>query len=123
MKLGAFSISLTVKDLEQSKAFYETLGFAVFAGDQAKNYLIMKNDDALIGLFQGMFESNILTFNPGWDQNAQTLENYNDVREIQTHLKAHNIPLDQEADATSTGPGSIVLKDPDGNLILIDQHI
>ena len=123
MELGAFSISLSVKDIHASKDFYETLGFAVFAGDIERNYLIMKNGNALVGLFQGMFENNILTFNPGWDENAQTLESYKDVREIQKHLKANGINLIQEADESTTGPGSAVLTDPDGNTILIDQHV
>ncbi|WP_225035506.1 VOC family protein [Winogradskyella sp. SM1960] len=123
MKLGAFSISLAVKDIKASKAFYETLGFSVFAGDLEKNYLIMKNEESLVGLFQGMFENNILTFNPGWDQNANTLENFDDVRTIQEHLKSKNIKLEHEADATTSGPASFVVLDPDGNAILIDQHI
>ena len=123
MKLGAFSVSLAVKDIKASKAFYETLGFKVFAGDLDRNYLIMKNESTLIGLFQGMFENNILTFNPGWDQDANTLENYDDVRAIQKHLKSNNITLTSEADESSTGPASLVVLDPDGNAILIDQHI
>ncbi|MDH7913062.1 VOC family protein [Winogradskyella sp. SYSU M77433] len=123
MKLGAFSVSLAVKDIKASKAFYETLGFKVFAGDLEKNYLIMKNESTLIGLFQGMFENNILTFNPGWDQDANTLENYDDVRAIQKHLKSNNITLTSEADESTTGPASLVVLDPDGNTILIDQHI
>ncbi|WP_378174451.1 VOC family protein [Aquimarina sp. SS2-1] len=123
MKLGAFSISLSVKDLKISKEFYENLGFHVFAGEMEKNYLIMKNGDALVGLFQGMFENNILTFNPGWDTNANTLKNFDDVRDIQKHLKNKGIKLEQETDETSSGPGSVVLIDPDGNTILIDQHI
>ncbi|MDY8136824.1 VOC family protein [Aquimarina sp. 2201CG5-10] len=123
MKLGAFSISLNVKDIKASKSFYEKLGFTVFAGDIERNYLIMKNEDSLIGLFQGMFEDNILTFNPGWDQNANTLDSFDDVRDIQRHLKAEKIKLDREADETTTGPASIVLIDPDGNPVLIDQHI
>jgi glyoxylase I family protein len=123
MKLGAFSISLAVKDLQASKTFYETLGFSTFAGSNEQNYLIMKNEDSLIGLFQGMFEHNILTFNPGWDQNAQALDQFDDVRAIQQHLKEKNIHLEQEVDVASSGPGSIVLYDPDGNTILIDQHI
>ena len=123
MKLGAFSISLTVKDLQVSKAFYEKLGFSVFAGDMERNYLIMKNGNALVGLFQGMFEQNILTFNPGWDENAQTLEDFDDVRNIQQHLKENEIPLMQEVEAGTTGPGSIMLLDPDGNPVLIDQHV
>ncbi len=122
MKLGAFSVSLNVKDITASKAFYENLGFAVFAGDISKNYLIMKNENSLIGLFQGMFEGNILTFNPGWDENAQNIENFEDVREIQKHLKSKNIKLSAEADENTSGPASLMLNDPDGNVILIDQH-
>lgn len=123
MKLGAFSVSLNVKDIHASKSFYETLGFSVFAGNIDHNYLIMKNGDSIIGLFQGMFEKNILTFNPGWDQNAQTLESYDDVREIQEHLKTNNVTLEKETDGSKSGPASIVFYDPDGNTILIDQHI
>lgn len=122
MKLGAFSISLAVKDLNVSRKFYENLGFSVFAGDE-KHYLIMKNGNTLIGLFQGMFEKNILTFNPGWDENAATLEQYDDVRTIQADLKSKKLTLDREADENTSGPASIVLTDPDGNHILIDQHI
>ena len=122
MKLGAFSISLSVKDLEVSKEFYENLGFAVFAGQVEKNYLIMKNGNALVGLFQGMFEGNILTFNPGWDENAQNLENFDDVRDIQKHLKSNKVKLSSEADEKTTGPASFTLSDPDSNVILIDQH-
>ncbi len=123
MKLGAFSVSLSVKDINASKAFYEKLGFTVFGGDIAKNYLIMKNEDSLIGLFQGMFENNILTFNPGWDTNAGILEEFDDVREIQKQLKEENITLVNEADPNTTGPSSITLLDPDGNVVLIDQHV
>jgi len=123
MKLGAFSISLNVKDLNASKLFYENLGFIVFAGDFKMNYLIMKNENSLIGLFQGMFEKNILTFNPGWDESARKLPQFDDVREIQRTLKSKQIKLESEADEKSTGPASIVLMDPDGNAILIDQHI
>jgi len=123
MQLGAFSISLAVKDLQVSKIFYEALGFSVFAGSMDSKYLIMKNGNALIGLFQGMFTGNILTFNPGWDENAKTLETFEDVRAIQAHLKANNIPIVQEANEHSTGPGSLVVADPDGNSILIDQHV
>jgi len=123
MKLGAFSASLSVKDLAISKSFYETLGFSHFAGDTEKRYLIMKNGNALIGLFQGMFEGNILTFNPGWDENAQLQDSYDDVRDIQKHLKSQGIAQDTEVDESTSGPGSIVLKDPDGNVILIDQHV
>ncbi len=122
MKLGAFSVSLNVKDLQESKEFYEKFGFKEFGGGMEMNYLIMKNEDSLIGLFQGMFEGNILTFNPGWDQNAENLEEFDDVRDIQRELKAADVKLDMEADEETTGPASIMLKDPDGNVILIDQH-
>ncbi len=123
MELGAFSISLSVKDIQVSKTFYENIGFSVFAGDLEKNYLIMKNGNALVGLFQGMFENNILTFNPGWDESANTLESFADIRKIQQQLKKNNIKLDTETDDNASGPGSIVFMDPDGNSILIDQHI
>ena len=123
MKLGAFSVSLSVKDIHASKQFYENLGFKVFAGDIERNYLIMKNENSLIGLFQGMFENNILTFNPGWDTNANNLENFDDVRAIQQHLKAKGIPIENEADESTSGPASFVVIDPDGNAILIDQHV
>jgi len=123
MKLGAFSISLNVKDLNTSKTFYENLGFTVFGGGLEMNYLIMKNGNSLIGLFQGMFENNIITFNPGWDENAKQLESFDDVREIQKHLKSKGLTLETEADENTSGPASLVLKDPDGNIILIDQHI
>lgn len=123
MTLGAFSVSLAVKNIQASKTFYETLGFSVFAGNIEQNYLIMKNGDSIIGLFQGMFDQNILTFNPGWDQNAQTLEKFDDVRTIQEHLKSNDIKLEQETDDASSGPASIVFYDPDGNTILIDQHV
>lgn len=123
MKLGAFSISLAVKDLAVSKAFYEKLGFTVFAGEMERNYLIMKNGNALVGLFQGMFEQNIMTFNPGWDENAQTLDSFDDVRDIQKHLKENQIVLLAEVDETSSGPGRSMLTDPDGNTILLDQHV
>ncbi|MFD1161122.1 VOC family protein [Hwangdonia seohaensis] len=123
MELGAFSASLNVKDINKSKSFYEALGFSVFAGDIEMNYLIMKNGNALIGLFQGMFENNILTFNPGWDESANKLEGFTDVREIQKHLKSKSIELEREADENTQGPASIVLFDPDGNTILIDQHV
>ena len=123
MKLGAFSISLSVKDLEKSRTFYETLGFSVFAGQAEKNYLIMKNEDTLIGLFQGMFENNIITFNPGWDNSAQALTDFNDVREIESHLKENEVTLMSETKPGSSGPGSITCMDPDGNVILIDQHV
>lgn len=123
MKLGAFSVSLSVKDINASKQFYEKLGFSVFGGDIAKNYLIMKNEDSLIGLFQGMFENNILTFNPGWDSNANKLEDFDDVRKIQKHLKENDVELIREAALDKSGPGSITLLDPDGNVVLIDQHV
>jgi predicted lactoylglutathione lyase len=122
MKLGAFSISISVKDIHASKQFYENLGFSVFAGDSARNYLIMKNGNALVGLFQGMFENNILTFNPGWDENAQEVNPFDDVREIQKKLKAAGIAQNTEADETTSGPASLMLTDPDGNVVLIDQH-
>ncbi len=122
MKLGAFSISLNVKDIKKSKAFYENLGFTVFGGDINMNYLIMKNENSLIGLFQGMFENNILTFNPGWDENANDLETFDDIRKIQEQLKDKNIKLENEVDLKSSGPASLTLIDPDGNVILIDQH-
>ena len=122
MKLGAFSMSLSVKDLEVSRNFYEKLGFTVFGGAMDKNYLIMKNEDSLIGLFQGMFEQNILTFNPGWNNSAENIDEFDDVREIQKSLKADNVDLINEVDASTKGPASIVLVDPDGNTILIDQH-
>ncbi|NAS14258.1 VOC family protein [Poritiphilus flavus] len=123
MKLGAFSISLSVKDLNVSKAFYEKLGFTVFAGDLERNYLIMKNESTLVGLFQGMFENNILTFNPGWDHNAATLENYDDIRDIQKSLKTQGIQIQNEIDESTTGPAGFMFSDPDGNVILIDQHV
>lgn len=123
MKLGAFSISLAVKDIQASKVFYEQLGFSVFAGELERNYLIMKNGDSLVGLFQGMFDNNILTFNPGWDTNANTLDEFDDVRTIQKKLKDNGIALQTEADESSTGPASFVVMDPDGNAILVDQHV
>lgn len=123
MKLGVFSISLSVKDLSTSKEFYENLGFEVFGGDIERNYLIMKNEKSFIGLFQGMFEGNILTFNPGWDENINTLEDYDDVRDIQKKLKEQGIKLESEADESTSGPASFTVIDPDGNPILIDQHI
>ncbi len=123
MKLGAFSISLAVKDLQVSKTFYEKMGFTVFAGEMERNYLIMKNGNALVGLFQGMFENNILTFNPGWDENAQPLQSFDDVRDIQKKLKKSGITLTSEADETTTGPASFIVMDPDGYAILIDQHV
>ncbi|WP_431610195.1 VOC family protein [Chryseobacterium sp. 'Rf worker isolate 10'] len=122
MKLGAFSISLSVKDLQKSKDFYEKLGFTTMAGTAESNYLIMKNGSTLIGLFQAMFDGNMLTFNPGWDENAQNLESFDDVREIQRKLKESGIEIGKEADENTSGPEHIYLKDPDGNMILIDQH-
>ncbi len=122
MKLGAFSVSLSVKDINASKQFYENLGFTVFAGGLDKNYLIMKNGNALIGLFQGMFQGNILTFNPGWDENAKNMESFDDVRAIQKQLKSDGVALDAEADESTSGPASFMVKDPDGNVLLFDQH-
>ncbi|MEN4760959.1 VOC family protein [Chryseobacterium sp. C39-AII1] len=122
MKLGAFSISLSVKDLQKSKDFYEKLGFSQMAGNIDQNYLILKNGDHIIGLFQAMFDGNMLTFNPGWDQNAQNLESFDDVRTIQKYLKENGIEIEKEADESTEGPEHIYLKDPDGNMILIDQH-
>jgi lactoylglutathione lyase len=122
MKLGAFSVSLSVKDIHASKAFYENLGFSDLGGDISQNWLIMKNENCIIGLFQGMFEKNILTFNPGWDENAKNLDSFTDVREIQRHLKERGIQLQTEADEATEGPAHIMLEDPDGNSILIDQH-
>ena len=123
MQLGNFSVSLAVKDLAASRAFYEKLGFRATGGNASQNWLIMQNGTSTIGLFQGMFDKNILTYNPGWDRNAQTLAEFDDVRDIQKSLKAHGITLITEADESSTGPASLMLADPDGNLILIDQHI
>ncbi|WP_139423257.1 VOC family protein [Chryseobacterium sp. M5] len=122
MKLGVFSLSLSVKDLAKSKEFYEKLGFSAMGGGMENNYLIMKNGSTLIGLFQAMFDGNMLTFNPGWDENAQNLEEFDDVREIQRKLKESGVELDKTADETTSGPEHIFLKDPDGNMILIDQH-
>lgn len=123
MRLGNFSVSLAVKDIAKSRAFYEKLGFRVFVGDQSKNWLILQNETATIGLFQGMFEKNVMTFNPGWDRSAQSLADFDDVREIQKQLKALGLTLSTEADATTTGPASLMLLDPDGNPVLIDQHV
>ena len=123
MNLGNFSVSLAVKDIGPSKEFYEKLGFEVFGGDISQNWLIMKNGDHAIGLFQGMFENNILTFNPGWDSNAQELDTYTDVRELQRSLKAKGVELISEADEGTSGPASFMLVDPDGNTILFDQHV
>lgn len=123
MELGAFSVSLAVKNIETSKLFYEKLGFAVFAGDQAQNWLIMKNGDHAIGLFQGMFDQNILTFNPGWNSEAQPLAKFTDIRVLQRRLKEQGVEFLAEADENSTGPASFTLADPDGNTILLDQHV
>ncbi len=123
MKLGAFSVSLAVKNLQASKAFYEKLGFAPIGGDEAHNYLILRNGDTTIGLFQGMFDKNVLTFNPGWDAHCNTLEDFEDVRDLQRHLREAGVALTAEADEASSGPASIALVDPDGNPILIDQHV
>jgi catechol 2,3-dioxygenase-like lactoylglutathione lyase family enzyme len=123
MDLGAFSVSLAVKDLQASKAFYQTLGFLPFAGNESQNWLILKNGTHVIGLFQGMFERNILTFNPGWDSEARALESFTDVRELQRRLKARGVQLQQEADESTAGPASFVAVDPDGNPILVDQHV
>jgi len=122
MKLGAFSVSLNVKDITASKLFYENLGFKLLAGDIKMNYLIMKNENSLIGLFHGMFENNILTFNPGWDENGKNIESFDDVREIQRRLKDKGIKLESEIAPNTSGPASIMVKDPDGNVIYIDQH-
>ena len=123
MELGAFSISLAVKDIEASRQFYEKFGFKPFGGNAAQNWLILKNGDHIIGLFQGMFEKNILTFNPGWDSNATRLPAFTDVRELQRQLKAQGVRFQQEADESTTGPASFVVADPDGNPILVDQHV
>lgn len=123
MDLGNFSISLAVKDIEASRVFYEKLGFSVFGGDAAQNWLILKNGDHVIGLFQGMFEKNMLTFNPGWDQNAEQVNSFTDVRELQRQLKSQGVQLISEADETTAGPASFMVIDPDGNPILFDQHV
>ncbi|HYW45089.1 MAG TPA: VOC family protein [Bryobacteraceae bacterium] len=123
MELGAFSISLAVKDLEASRSFYEKFGFQAFAGNASQNWLILKNGDHVIGLFQGMFEKNILTFNPGWDSNAQKLASFTDVRDLQRQLKAQGVQMLQQADESTTGPASFIALDPDGNPILVDQHV
>ena len=123
MQLGAFSISLAVKDIGKSKEFYENLGFKEFGGDIAQNWLILKNGGCVIGLFQGMFDKNIMTFNPGWDGEAQTLDSFTDVRQIQRELKSKGVKLESEADEDTSGPASFVMLDPDGNQILFDQHV
>jgi len=123
MELGNFSVSLAVKDIAASKLFYEKLGFKRFFGDQSQNWLIMKNGPHAIGLFQGMFDKNILTFNPGWNSDAQPLNQFTDVRELQRQLKDSGIAMITEADESSTGPASFMIADPDGNTILVDQHV
>lgn len=123
MELGAFSISLAVKDIKSSKAFYEKLGFKVIMGDISQNWLILRNGEHVIGLFQGMFERNMLTFNPGWDSQAQKLDAFADVRELQKQLKAQGVEFMSEADEGTTGPASFMVMDPDGNPILVDQHV
>ena len=123
MNLGAFSISLAVKDLEKSKEFYEKLGFSSFGGNADQGWLILKNGPHVISLFQGMFDMNILTFNPGWDQDTNTLESFTDVRELQKTLKERGVIFSSEANESTTGPASFMIEDPDGNPILIDQHV
>jgi len=123
MELGNFSVSLAVKDIEASKVFYEKLGFTVFGGNQSQNWLIMKNGDHAVGLFQGMFDKNILTFNPGWSSDAGALREFTDVRELQRQLKASGVNMITEADENSTGPASFMIVDPDGNTVLVDQHV
>ena len=122
MKLGAFSVSLSVKDINKSKSFYENLGFQALGGDITQKWLIMKNESCVIGLFQGMFEKNMLTFNPGWNENAENLNSFTDIRDIQNQLKENGIKLLSEADETSKGPAHFTIEDPDGNTILLDQH-
>lgn len=123
MELGAFSISLAVKDLQASRSFYEKLGFKVFGGDPAQNWLMLRNGEHVIGLFQGMFEGNLLTFNPGWDQHCNKLPAFTDVRALQQQLQRGGATLHSEADPSTTGPASFTLSDPDGNVILVDQHV
>ena len=123
MELGAFSVSLNVKDIQTSKSFYENFGFKVFGGDVSQNWLIMKNRSCTIGLFHGMFDKNILTFNPGWDENSSELDSFTDVRGLQRQLKANGIKIETEADEETSGPASFVVVDPDGNPILVDQHV
>ncbi len=123
MELGAFSISLNVKDIGASKSFYEKLGFNIFAGDISQNWLVMKNGDHIIGLFQGILEKNTLTFNPGWDQSAGQLDSFTDIRDIQNQLKSQGLDLTTEVDASTSGAGSLIVLDPDGNPILFDQHV
>ena len=123
MKLGTFSVSLNVKDIKASKSFYENLGFTVFMGDISQNWLIMQNGNCTIGLFQGMFEKNILTFNPGWDENATKIDSFTDIRDLQRQLKTKGIKIQTEADENTSGPASFIVVDPDGNPILVDQHV
>jgi len=123
MELGGFSVSLAVKDINKSREFYEAIGFTVFHGEESQGWLIMKSESCNIGLFQGMFEKNILTFNPGWDENANALSSFTDVRVIQKRLKEKGIKIESEVDESGSGPGNISLTDPDGNPILIDQHV
>lgn len=123
MELGAFSVSLAVKDLQASRAFYEKLGFSAMGGDASQGWLILKNGSTVIGLFQGMFDRNILTFNPGWDQSAQPLASFTDVREIQASLEAEGVDITTRADPDTTGPAHIILSDPDGNVVMLDQHV
>lgn len=122
MNLGVFSVSLTVKDIQASRTFYQHFGFSVFGGNADQGWLILKNGETIIGLFQGMFDRNILTFNPGWDSNAQNVDPFTDVRELQRQLKAKGVTLTTEADESTTGPASFTTVDPDGNPILVDQH-
>jgi catechol 2,3-dioxygenase-like lactoylglutathione lyase family enzyme len=123
MKVGKFSVSLNVKDIRASREFYEKLGFGVVMGDEGQNWLILSNDQATIGLFHGMFDSTILTFNPGWDSNAQPVDDFTDIRELQAQLKGQGVTFDSEAEAEGQGPASFMIKDPDGNTILFDQHV
>lgn len=123
MQLGAFSVSLTVQDIEASKVFYQKLGFTILAGDQSQNWLILKNGEHVIGLFQGMFDKNIITFNPGWDNAARPLKEFTDIRVLQRQLKDRGIAMMTEADEDSAGPASFMIADPDGNTILVDQHV
>lgn len=123
MELGAFSVSLAVKNIETSKSFYEKFGFQVVGGNADQNWLIVRNGNHTIGLFQGMFEKNILTFNPGWDANSGPLESFTDIRELQRKLKSQNVLLENEADESTTGPASFIAVDPDGNSIMVDQHV
>ena len=122
MGIGAFSVSLAVRDLQASRRFYETLGFESFHGDASQGWLILKNGDAVVGLFQGMFERNSLTFNPGWDSNAQPVDPFEDVRAIQQRLKSAGIEFVSEADESTEGPASFIVLDPDGNPVIVDQH-